>query len=221
MGRVANVLVLGAGVLAWKMFVPEPAATTAQAHTLEIREEADRIVFAWSGQIEPPMREEFAAAFARFKSDKRRFVVSLNSPGGSIAHGREVVAALRQGAQGRGVETVVAPGGVCASMCVPVFLTGDRRVAAPDAHFMFHAAELDPAATKKAGVELSRLDNTLRSVIETAVTDDLFAQDLQRPRVSAPWLSRLRQRIAGRKLWLSAQQLVDERSGVIDALEPL
>ena len=80
----------------------------------------------------------------RYKADRRRLVLILNSPGGSIEHGRKVVAAIR--ARDRAIDTLVQKAGVCASMCVPIFLAGTKRMADPEAYFMFHQASLNSSA---------------------------------------------------------------------------
>jgi hypothetical protein len=64
-----------------------------------------------------------AAAVVRYKADRRRLI--LNSPGGSIEHGRKVVATIR--ARDRAIDTLVQKADFCASMCVPFFLAGATR----------------------------------------------------------------------------------------------
>ena len=81
------------------------------------------------------MSERVAAALDRYKADRRRLVLILNSPGGSIEHGRKVVAEIR--ARDRAIDTLVQKAGVCASMCVPIFLAGSKRIADPEAYSGF------------------------------------------------------------------------------------
>lgn len=54
--------------------------------------------------------------------------------------------------------------------------------------------------------------------IETQVTDDMFRNDIGIRGVSKVWLARMREKIPGRDIWMSGQQLVDERSGIVDRL---
>ena len=204
----------GLVVLALSFHKGAPVAQDKAAEqTLTYQEEKDRVVLAWSGPIAEPMRDEFAAVVEQFKGDPRRFVLSLNSPGGSVQQGREVVAAMREAAKTREIDTVVAAGGVCASMCVPIYLIGQNRAAHPSAHFMFHEASLDPTAVKT-----SELNANLRKTLEAGFTDMLFETDFAAPRVNPRWLARMRGEIAGRDIWKNGRQLVDEGSGVIDAL---
>ena len=131
--------------LFWAIFqLPSGSGDVASRQTLSISEEPDRIVLGWSGPVQEPMSERVAAAFDRYKADRRRLVLILNSPGGSIDHGRKVVAAIR--AHDRAIDTLVQKAGVCASMCVPIFLAGTRRMADPEAYFMFHQVSLNSSA---------------------------------------------------------------------------
>lgn len=209
-------------LLLWGYFqLPSGSGDVAFRQTLSVSEEPGRIVLGWSGPVQEPMSERIAAAFERYRRDQRPIVLVLNSPGGSIEHGRKVVAAIR--GLDRPVETLVEKEGVCASMCVPIFLTGTRRVADPDAWFMFHQASLNSSASdNRKRKELSASEKaayaqTVR-VIETRATDDFFRNDIGIRAVNKAWLARMREKIPGRDVWMSAQQLVDEGSGIVDRL---
>jgi ATP-dependent protease ClpP protease subunit len=166
------------------------------------------------------MRDQFVTAIGKYKADKRHLVIVLNSPGGSIAHGREVMEAIRKAAQVRPIDTLIEKGGVCASMCVPIYLIGATRTADPGAHFMFHEASLK----LPEGKEISKIDREtiapIRKTFEGLATDDLFLRDIGTQRVDARWLANMRTKITGRDIWLTGRQLVDEGSGVVDALVP-
>src|SRR4051794_8169772 len=161
------------------------------------------------------MSERIAAAFDRYKADRRRLVLILNSPGGSIDQGRKVVAAIR--ARDRAIDTLVQKAGVCASMCVPIFLAGAERTADPEAYFMFHQASLtnDARETIKrqqfGESETVAFSQALKA-IEAHVTDDFFRNDIGIRGVNRAWLGRMRAKIPGRDIWMSGQQLVDEGS---------
>lgn len=187
-------------------------------HKLMVRDERDRVVLAWSGPIERPMRDEVVAALDRLRDDRRRIVIALNSPGGSVVEGRETMAAIRDAAQTHEIDTLVEQGAACASMCVAIYLVGSHRMAGSSAHFMFHEAHLDPSNVTPSGLKMATLDAHLREAVEKGVTDLLFDNDYRGPRVNARWLAGVRSRIPGREIWLNAQQLMDENSGVVDAL---
>jgi ATP-dependent protease ClpP protease subunit len=182
-----------------------------------VREEPSRIVLTWSGPVGEPMRDNVVAAFDRFKADRRSIVLALNSPGGSIAYGRTVAAAIHKASQVHMIDTLVEQGGVCASMCVPIYLAGAERLAHPAARFMFHMANLKPADSATAqgdDVAVSKY----RKLFETLATDDLYENDIGAHGVNAAWLARMRTRIDGRDVWVTGQQLVDEGSGIVGKL---
>ena len=148
MSRFVTIFGAGGVLLLWGICqMPSGSKEAASRQTLSISEEPDRVLLGWSGPVQEPMSDRLAAALDRFKSDQRRLVLILNSPGGSVEHGRKVVAALR--ARKRAIDTFVQKAGVCASMCVPIFLAGTRRMADPDAYFMFHEASLTSSASRR------------------------------------------------------------------------
>src|SRR3954466_12520824 len=90
----------------WSSFqAPSNTKEVASQQTLSVSEEPDRIVLGWSGPVQEPMSERIAATLDRYKADRRRLVLILNSPGGSIEQGRKVVAAIR--ARDRAIDTLV------------------------------------------------------------------------------------------------------------------
>jgi len=198
--------------------MPSGTGDVASRQTLSVSEEPDRIVLGWSGPVQEPMSEHVVAAFDRYKADRRRLVLILNSPGGSIEHGRKVVAAIR--ARDRAIDTLVQKAGVCASMCVPIFLAGTKRMADPDAYFMFHQASLNSSADKRQGFNPSEkaLFPLAVKAIESQATDDFFRNDIGIRGVNKVWLAAIREKIVGRDVWMSGQQLVDESSGIVDGL---
>ena len=213
---------VGGVLLFWATFqLPSGSGDVASRQILSISEEPDRIVLGWSGPVQEPMSERIDAALDRYKADRRRLVLILNSPGGSIEQGRKVVAAIR--ARDRAIDTLVQKAGVCASMCVPIFLAGAKRMADPEAYFMFHQVSLNSSArenTKRR--EISESEKILFSqavkTIEAQVTDEFFRTDIGIRGVSVGWLARMREKISGRDIWMSGQQLVDEGSGIVDSL---
>jgi ATP-dependent protease ClpP protease subunit len=209
-------------LLFWAFFqLPSGSGDVASRQTLSVSEESSRIVLGWSGPVREPMSERVAAALDRYKADQRRLVLILNSPGGSIEHGRRVVAAIR--ARGRAIDTLVQKAGVCASMCVPIFLAGTKRMADPEALFMFHQASLNSSVRENIKrQEFSASQEAIFSqavkAIETQATDDFFRNDIGIRGVNMVWLARMREKISDRDVWMSGQQLVDEGSGIVDRL---
>jgi ATP-dependent protease ClpP protease subunit len=208
-------------LLVWAFFQTSSGSGNLSSQSLSVSEDRERVVLAWSGPVQEPMSERIAAALERYKADPRLLVLMLNSPGGSIEHGRKVIAVMR--ARKRPVNTLVQKGGVCASMCVPIFLSATQRMADPESRFMFHQARLSSSVTQR--VNRQRLsdddkDRFTKAVkeFEADATDELFREDIGIRGVNTAWAEKMRGRIAGRDLWLSGQQLMDEGSGIVDRL---
>ena len=138
------------GLLIAKWSWAPPPASGRPPKSWPSTKKRNRVVLAWSGPISAPMRDHIVAAIDKYKADTRHLVIALNSPGGSIAHGREVMEAIRKASRVRPIDTLVEKGGVCASMCVPIYLIGATRTADPGAYFMFHEASLRSPKAKKA-----------------------------------------------------------------------
>lgn len=178
---------------------------------LHVAEGVDgRVVLAWDGRIEAPMAGQLRDAFARH-GGAASFALVLNSPGGSLDHGAEVIRLLQSIGPDK-LQTYVPSGAQCASMCVPVYLQGGKRMAGPRAQFMFHNVSY---------VEFFSDDAVSVPANATKVaTDRFFARYLEQPGVDAGWLKGMRAAVAADDdVWKSARELVDERSGVVLALQ--
>jgi hypothetical protein len=126
----------------------------AEPQGLTLHEEKYRIVINWKGPVEPPMLKVFQDTFRKLDGDPRRIVLSLNSPGGSVQHGHQVIEELRRAGKMRPIDTMVEAGHMCGSMCVPLYLTGITRAANPHARFMFHEVSfrLPPQTQRRSAI---------------------------------------------------------------------
>ncbi len=178
--------------------------------TLDVRDapEDDTVFLRWKGKIDAPMLSRIAEAFERHKADGRKFVLSLSSPGGSLDHGAKVVRLLRKIGETHKLETVVGAGSVCASMCVPVYLQGQRRTAAADARFMFHEVSFRESFSKD---EIDVPDGA-----KVIATDRLFIKYFTAAGVPEAWIGKVRADMAGGgDVWKTARALADENAGIV------
>ena len=178
--------------------------------SLTVREEPaqDTVRLTWRGRIDAPMEARLQEAFEKYKGSTRTFVLDLSSPGGSIDHGARVVRLLRQVRETHRLDTRVDAGKQCASMCVPVYLQGERRTAAADSRFMFHEVSFRE--------ELSDDEVAVPQRAKSSATDRLFARFFVPAGVSQSWITQVRAEMAGGKdVWLTGPELVAQGSGIV------
>ncbi|WP_207478487.1 ATP-dependent Clp protease proteolytic subunit [Arenibaculum pallidiluteum] len=97
-------------------------------------------------RIRGVITHEVSNAFARALdgTEGGKVVLDLDSPGGFTAAGYPMIdAVLAKRAAGTQVTTLVRGGAACESMCVGLFMAGERREAEPGARFMVHAPRSD------------------------------------------------------------------------------
>jgi ATP-dependent protease ClpP protease subunit len=185
---------------------------------LSVQQEPSRIVLKWSGEVEHPMRDRLAEAFEKFEDDSRQLVLVLNSPGGSVQHGREVMQLIHKVSIERAIDTHVDAGAICASMCVPIYLVGAERTANPRAKFMFHEVRLMLRADTAPAVREALSHPGVHKMAVNHFTNQLFGDDIGPRSVDAKWLEQMRKQIKGRDVWLTGKQLMEQGSGVVDKL---
>lgn len=183
----------------------------SRAPELKVREEAGAVVYVWRGEVTPGMADRFKQAFAETREKSRRVVIDLHSPGGMLSEGAHVVEVIERIKVTHEVETRVGPRGKCYSMCVPIFLLGEERIAAPSAEFMFHEPSTFDAVTNET-VELPAYE-------QRRVTDQFFSRFFESSDMDPLWRERLRKDLPGRDIFKTAQALVDEGSNVVERLE--
>jgi ATP-dependent protease ClpP protease subunit len=178
---------------------------------MEVRSETGAVVFVWNKPIEAPMAYRFREAFAETKDQTDRIVIELHSPGGALIEGRRVIEEIERMKRTHVVATRVAPGALCASMCVPIFLAGKERIAGPGARFMFHEPStvdyFTDEESKKPAFEQRR------------DAERFFARYFERSPMAPAWRESLREAWKGRDVWKTAEDLLAEESNVVTRIE--
>ena len=178
---------------------------------LKVEEQPGRVVLRWRGSIDAPMFARLDEAFRKHGSDTPRFVLMLHSPGGSLQHGRDVIRLIKRVQATHAVDTVIEPRRSCASMCVPIYLAGNRRSADPKARFMFHEVSFRDSHSDK-------VERVPKDAIGRA-TDQFFERYLKPAGLDDRWLADMREAVRGKDVWRTAEELVEQRSGVVQTLE--
>ncbi len=210
--RLTPLLILALFAAAFVLMQWNERRFLADEGRLVIREDParDAVVLLWSGGVDAPMARRFEEAYAEYSERASTFVVVLNSPGGAIAEGKRVVRLLDRIKRTHNVETRVGPGHNCLSMCVPIFLKGDVRVAAPDARFMFHEPSSYDSFTGERANE--------PAFERRFVADRFFDRYFENSPMTPAWRAELERAWVGRDVWKSGEDLWRENSGVLTAL---
>jgi len=165
------------------------------------------LLLTWSGPIMAPMANQIRDAFESRKGQATRFVLRIASYGGSVAEGERTIEVLRQIKSTHQLETVVAQGDVCASMCVFIYVQGQKRFGAHTSSWLFHEVSHADPVTKQT----TRLDR--------AAWERLVDRYFLPAGVSTDWIADLKPRTIGSDYWQTGSDLIRSNSGIIQ--EPI
>ena len=199
-------LVVVAVLMGWRLY-EQKHADTGQ---LAIRQNGDVVILAWTGEVELPMHTLLVRAFEEWRTKSEHFLLQLNSAGGSVREGGDVVELLQRIKRTHTLDTYVASREICMSMCVPIFLQGNTRIAAPDARFMFH----EPKRFYDDGSEAKGF-----SFEREALTRRFFTRYFTNSPMNANWRVQLEKDWLGKDIYKTGKQLVEENAGIVTDLE--
>lgn len=233
--RVLRATLFAAGVLAWgtgpvhsgppgigggtppsgarpfSSSTPAPAANPAAApseHLMVRRHAYDptTVMLFWSGPVVAAMPALIRAAFLADRDKARRFVLVLNSGGGSVMAGEQTIEVLREIRRTHRLDTEVRNGRICGSMCVFIYLQGDLRTAAPASAWLFHEITRTAPGTGAT------------PIIDKAAWDRLIGAYYPSAGVSPEWTRAMTPHTINSDYWLSGRDLVEARSGIASEL---
>lgn len=186
---------------------------TSDQGRLVVYEEAgrDAVILRWSSPVQAPMARRFEEAYTQWKGKRSRFIIELDSPGGAVAEGKRVIQLMERIKSSHDLEMRVGRGADCLSMCVPIYLQGDERIAHPRARFMFH----EPATYDSFTDERVKEANFERRFVADRFFDRYFVNSPMTPE----WRSWLENEWVGKDVWKTGKELVEEDSGVVTVLE--
>lgn len=176
------------------------------AGTLKVaRSQANKqtTILVWTGPIFRPMAKQFERAIEENKSRSTRFLLQLNSPGGSVSEAEKVIALLRNLKETHRVDTLVRAGWTCGSMCPFIYAQGENRYAAPASMWLFHEILYsDPKTGKPMHLERQRW---------LGLIDDYFVP----AGLSESWLDKMKTIVKSRDLYVSGDSLLRNKAGLI------
>lgn len=174
---------------------------------LQISQEGDAVVLSWRSTIELPMERRFQEAYAEWADKTDKFIINLDSGGGALREGRLVIDVIDQMKKTHLVETTVGEGAYCLSMCVPIYLRGEKRSASRSSQWMFHEPSAYDIVTDEK-IEENEYDK------QTA-TNRFFERYFVNSDMDSKWRNNLQREWIGKDVWRTGKQLVDERSNII------
>ena len=170
----------------------------------------DAVVFSWHHEIDLPMAKRLYDAYAEWKGKVQTVIIDLNSPGGSLVEGEAVIGVISDMKATHKVITLVRKDNNCLSMCVPLFLQGEQRIAAPSSHWMFHEPiSIDFFTGKEVQEPEFERRRTARRFFDRYFTNS---------EMDPTWRARLEKDWKGKEVWRTGGQLVDEKSNIIHQL---
>ncbi len=197
---------------AYYLFSGDP--NSAQLARLEVREdprEDDVVIFSWSGGIDAPMAGDIWQEFNKRKDKASRFVIELDSPGGSVDEGNKVIDIISKIKKTHSVWTYVGPDRDCLSMCVPIYLQGRMRVASASSNWLFHDTR---AVDPYTGTEM-----VMYAHERSQSNFEFFNRYIDRSDVDRRWRENLKVSMRNGDVWKTGQELKDERSNIVMVLE--
>jgi len=199
---------LAAAIAAFMVLGTLAASAASRPHTPKLRsghmhDHPDILVMVWKGIIGKGMSEQVRAAFDKAKDKTTAVVLRIDSPGGSVAEGERVIAVLQDIKRTHKLITSVAAGKRCGSMCVFIYVQGQKRLAAPASLWLFH--------------EVSHMDHAHRSVVSLdrdrwlALVDKYWVP----AGVSQAWIDKVKAHAVETDVWESGSDLLREGANLI------
>ena len=174
---------------------------------LQVTQTGSSVTLSWSSTIELPMTRRFEEAYTQWADKTDKFIIDLDSPGGSLLEGRQVIELIDEMKKTHLIETNVGEGAACLSMCVPIYLHGEQRSASRTSQWMFH----EPAAYDYITDE--KVDENQSD--RRAASDRFFQKYFVNSEMDPKWRNELQKEWVGKDVWRTGQQLVDEQSNII------
>jgi ATP-dependent protease ClpP protease subunit len=163
----------------------------------------DTMVMSWNGPIAAPMANQIRDAFDSRRQQAKRVLFRISSHGGSVAEGERVIDVLRQIRTTHILETTVTQGDVCASMCVFIYLQGQKRFGALTSSWLFHeVSHMDPVTKQPTKLDREAWERLVDKYFPPAG-------------VSNSWIADLKPRTVGSDYWQTGADLINANSGII------
>jgi ATP-dependent protease ClpP protease subunit len=161
------------------------------------------LVMIWNGEVKKGMSDEIDAAFQQYKDQVKAVELKINSGGGSVAEGERVIKVLQDIKQTHKLYTYVGAGKKCGSMCVFIYVQGEKRLAAPASLWLFH--------------EVSVVDNKTHEIraLNRSRWEDLVQKYWVPAGVNPDWIETVKAHTLQTDYWQAGQSLLQDGSNVV------
>ncbi len=204
---VAFILILG-GIYSW---LDQPV--TSDKLTIRPNPQNQKaIIYEWTGSIDIPMARLLQVEFSKTKDTYQHITLVLNSEGGAVSEGAQVIKLINNMKRTHTVKTYVGKDMLCASMCVPIFMAGENRTASAHSQWMFHQPILVNAVSGQEGFSFGN-DKQLAAI-------DIYHQFYKNSVLNPAWAEKLKQDWQdGKEIWKTGRQLKREDANIIQKIE--
>lgn len=194
-------------VIVWAMFAVRAQASVFIPGTVEANytdpdfklDEIENLTLEIKGTIAYPIASQVAEAL-NFLPNGKTVTLVLNSPGGLNEEGFALIKVIDENRSRLTINTLVDNGSQCSSMCIPIFVQGEKRTAAQAAVFLFHGSARSAFTNE---IDLPATEEYLNSLRARGV-EEQFIQALKKEGVF----------IEPTDAWLNGAQLLEMNSGV-------
>ena len=194
------------GLIAFAALLALASAADAKSGKLKVAKSPshpDALIMAWSGAVRPGMAKAIETAFEQHKDEFKVIQFTINSGGGSVGEGERVIHVLDNIKKTHRLYTFVLAGKQCGSMCVFIYVQGQKRYAAPSSMWLFH--------------EVSRTDKRTRKIYELDRPQwEMLIDKYWVPAgVNPEWIKTMKEHTFQKDYYQSGQNLLQDDSGIV------
>jgi hypothetical protein len=161
-------------------------------------------LFVWNGDVQAPMAQNFRDAFEHVKGRVKSIELKINSGGGYNVEGEKVIQVLREIGRTHKFNTSLGPSDHCMSMCLPIYLQGQRRFAYATSVFMFHESR-----------KVNPLTHAHYDRDRVTWVQGLVGKYFPQAGVSPAWIEVMLPKTSAATDYETGEQLWNARSGVV------
>jgi hypothetical protein len=182
---------------------PDADAAVGKLKLSKSRGHPEVLVMTWTGAVRPGMARAIRAAFDKHKDSFRVIKFVVDSGGGSVREGERVIDVLQDIKKTHRLYTGVLAGKRCGSMCVFIYIQGQKRYAAPASIWLFH--------------EVSRTDKRTHKIYELdrEQWERLIEKYWVPAGVNPAWIAEMKRHTFQTDYYQTGQNLLDHDSGIV------